>query len=218
MQAAEEEAQASKSQLGSWAVLDSFRLNHVHGEKAVFTNAATAEPVQLELSFLKHGDIQVEVSAESLKTAPANLHVAYFCKTVSASLFLNYPEQLYPVFAYSFCCIKQVVLTRYLLYMQKTLVPGEGDSAESLLVCGAALHSEDSSVSAEINGQRLSATYSLHCHADQQVISDVTNAFKTQIRSLTKADLHPQKSQWICWSGCKYYQNTPDDGEAKQLA
>lgn len=62
MQAAEEEALRRQSQLGAWGVLDSFRLNHVHTEAASFTHAATSEPVQMRLSFLRHGDVRVEVS------------------------------------------------------------------------------------------------------------------------------------------------------------
>lgn len=62
MQAAEEEALRRQSQLGAWGILDSFRLNHVHTDAASFTHAATSEPVQMRLSFLRHGDVRVEVS------------------------------------------------------------------------------------------------------------------------------------------------------------
>ena len=59
MQAAEETS-PNKAQLGPWDVLDSFRLNHVHTEAAQFLYAATAQPLQFTLSFLRHGDIALE--------------------------------------------------------------------------------------------------------------------------------------------------------------
>ena len=63
MQAAEE-ASPNKAQLGPWDVLDSFRLNHVHTEAAQFLYAATAQPLQFTLSFLRHGDIALKVRTE----------------------------------------------------------------------------------------------------------------------------------------------------------
>ena len=46
---------------------------------------------------------------------------------------------------------------------------GEAASSQECMVRGALLHKEHSAVSAEIDGQRLSASYSLHDQGDQQV-------------------------------------------------
>ena len=63
MQAVEQEAAQKNLQLGAWGISDSFRLNHVHKEAGVFKHAATAEPMHLELSFLRQpGHIRAEVS------------------------------------------------------------------------------------------------------------------------------------------------------------
>lgn len=66
MQAAEESS-PNKAQLGPWDVLDSFRLNHVHTEAAQFLYAATAQPLQFTLSFLRRGDIALKVRRESCR-------------------------------------------------------------------------------------------------------------------------------------------------------
>ena len=63
MQAAEASS-PSKAQLGPWDVLDSFRLNYVHTEAAQFMNAATAEPLQFTLSFMRHGNIALKVTTK----------------------------------------------------------------------------------------------------------------------------------------------------------
>lgn len=67
VQATEQEAAQKNLQLGAWGISDSFRLNHLHKEAGVFKHAATAEPVHLELSFLRQpGHIRVEVRKEYL--------------------------------------------------------------------------------------------------------------------------------------------------------
>ncbi|CAK0783426.1 hypothetical protein CVIRNUC_006625 [Coccomyxa viridis] len=109
---AAEESSPNKAQLGPWDVLDSFRLNHVHTEAAQFLYAATAQPLQFTLSFLRRGDIAL--------------------KSISA---------------------------------------GEAASSQECMVRGASLRKEHSAVSAEIDGQRLNASYSLHDQGDQQVLT-----------------------------------------------
>ncbi|CAL5220654.1 g2699 [Coccomyxa viridis] len=110
--AAEKEAARNQVQLGAWGILDSFRLNHTHKETADFTHAATAEPVRLDLSFPRNGEIHVQGCA-----------------------------------------------------------PGEAHSSKACTVRGGALRAEDSSISAEIDGQRLCASFSVHTHGDQQVLT-----------------------------------------------
>ena len=46
---------------------------------------------------------------------------------------------------------------------------GGDDGAEGCIVRDAALGSHGSSITAEVDGQRLSADLSVHTHADQQV-------------------------------------------------
>ena len=72
MQAAKESS-PDQAQLGPWDVLDSFRLNHVHTEAARFTYAATGEPVQFTLSFLRHGDVALKVRTEACQYSCAAL-------------------------------------------------------------------------------------------------------------------------------------------------
>ena len=52
---------------------------------------------------------------------------------------------------------------------KQSMVIGEPASSHECMVRGASLHEEHSAVSAEIDGQRLSANYSLHDQGDQQV-------------------------------------------------
>ena len=41
-------------------------MNHKHTEAVRFTHAATAEPVHVELAFLKQGEIQIELVRDIL--------------------------------------------------------------------------------------------------------------------------------------------------------
>ena len=51
----------------------------------------------------------------------------------------------------------------------QSIIAGEAASSQECMVRGAALHKEHSDVSAEIDGQRLNASYSLHDQGDEQV-------------------------------------------------
>ena len=52
----------------------------------------------------------------------------------------------------------------------QSMTAGETASSQECMVRGALLQIEHSAVSAEIDGQRLSASYSLHDQGDQQVV------------------------------------------------
>ena len=66
------EAAQNQAQLGAWGVLDSFRLNHTHKEKAEFTQATNAEPVRLYLSFPSPGEIHVQVVTNPLSDSASS--------------------------------------------------------------------------------------------------------------------------------------------------
>ena len=91
------EAAQNQAHLGAWGILDSFRLNHTHKEKAEFTWAATAEPVRLHLSFPSPGEIHVQVVTNPLSDSASSCSRAGVMEQFMQTI--NNPHIFYEVMA-----------------------------------------------------------------------------------------------------------------------